>query len=85
MGALCVAGGLTGFARTKSMPSLVAGVRCVHVRAFVCIALTLLYSVGMLYLWAATRIRQGAPNGIEAALGARSLCPLRNLPLTPRT
>lgn len=32
-------------------------------------------SVGVLYLWAADTIRKGAPNGLEAALGACSCLP----------
>lgn len=47
--------------------------------------LTLLSSVGVLYVWSAEQIKRGAPNGIEGALGEvpylhhqiRSINPLR--------
>ncbi|KAF8637661.1 hypothetical protein AX17_002729 [Amanita inopinata Kibby_2008] len=63
MGSLCLVGGATGFARTRSIPSLVAGV-----------------SVGLLFLWSADAIRKGAPNGVEAAVGASALLLLSSLP-----
>ncbi|KAM6497005.1 Transmembrane proteins 14C domain containing protein [Amanita muscaria] len=63
MGTLCIVGGATGFAKTKSVPSLVAGV-----------------GVGLLYLWSGNVISKGAPNGVEAALGASALLLLSSLP-----
>ncbi|OCH91498.1 hypothetical protein OBBRIDRAFT_521910 [Obba rivulosa] len=68
MGTLCIVGGVTGFARTRSIPSLVAGVgpgTC---------------SVGILYLWSADSIRKGTGSGLEAALGASALLLLSSLP-----
>lgn len=72
MGSLCLVGGVTGFARTRSIPSIVAGVRYVwnllcSVEAVCMNALEL--SVGLLYLWSAERIRNGTANGLEGALG----------------
>lgn len=71
MGTLCLAGGITGFARTRSIPSLVAGVRSgqEHSSARKALAHTLCPSVGLLYLWSADSVRKGTANGLEGALG----------------
>jgi uncharacterized membrane protein (UPF0136 family) len=63
VGALCITGGFTGYLRTRSLPSLIAGV-----------------GVGVLYIWSAEQIKRGAPNGIEAALGASALLLMSSLP-----
>lgn len=75
MGGLCVVGGITGFVRTRSVPSLVAGVTYVLALAFATFHLTLrvcTFSVGALYLYSANSIRNATPNGLETALGAPS-------------
>ncbi|KZV91352.1 hypothetical protein EXIGLDRAFT_769995 [Exidia glandulosa HHB12029] len=63
MGVLCIVGGITGYARTHSVPSLVAG--C---------------SVGLLYAYSANGLTKGAPNALEAALGASAILFLSSLP-----
>lgn len=69
MGGLCLVGGLTGFARTRSVPSLVAGVRSVSFVSLYTHAYERfgLVSVGLLFLWSADSIRKGTPNGLEGA------------------
>lgn len=69
MGGLCIVGGVTGFTRTRSVPSLVAGVGCVLPPRTVFSLPDIAYSVGLLYLWSADAIRKGTANGLEAAFG----------------
>jgi len=40
--------------------------------------MTYTQSVGLLYLWSASQIQKGAPNGLEGAIGKRTN-PLREL------
>lgn len=73
MGTLCIVGGITGYARTKSTISLVAGVRYVSIEDLIfempIIHYCFLSSVGLLYLWSATVIQKGTGPGIQGALG----------------
>ncbi|KAF7308162.1 hypothetical protein HMN09_00664000 [Mycena chlorophos] len=87
MGGLCIVGGAAGFVRTRSVPSLVAGLGYVfrvlfpplpfRLRLPSLVSLSLLTvrrnSVGAAYLWAGERIRQHQQNGIEAAIGASAV------------
>jgi uncharacterized membrane protein (UPF0136 family) len=75
MGTLCIVGGVTGYARTRSIPSIVAGIRYVLPQnqdshqpyppgpRITC-------SVGALYLYSGDCIRKHTANGLETALGA---------------
>lgn len=75
MGTLCIVGGVTGYARTRSIPSIVAGIGYVLPRYLRCTALTLrpprhrACSVGALYLYSGDCIRKHTANGLETALG----------------
>ena len=75
MGALCLVGGVTGFARTRSIPSLVAGVTWVKPfdLTIISIYLNISRSVGLAYLYSAETIRKGTASGITYALGNVSL------------
>lgn len=68
MGGLCVVGGITGYAKSRSIPSLVAGVGCVLLQNSFSFIL-MCSSVGLMFLWSADAIRKGSPNGLEVALG----------------
>lgn len=72
-GGMCVAGGVAGFARTRSVPSLIVGVGYVlptHPLNRESKVSLLFVSVGALYLYSADRIRKQEENGLEAAVGA---------------
>jgi Transmembrane proteins 14C len=75
MGTLCIVGGVTGYARTRSIPSIVAGIGCVLAWYLRRITLTLrsprhrACSVGALYLYSGDSIRKNTANGLETALG----------------
>ena len=64
-------GGVAGFARKGSVPSLIGGV------GYVVCPQVVLYptgpdefgSVGGLYIWSAFALRDGQPFGVEGALG----------------
>ena len=71
MGTLCIVGGVTGYARTRSIPSLVAGVGYVSLSIKLGFPLNPLHSnsVGALYLYSGDSIRKHTANGLETALG----------------
>ena len=73
MGTLCIAGGVTGYARTRSIPSIVAGIGYVFPeyvdRPNLTTVARITCSVGALYLYSGDRIRKHTANGIETALG----------------
>jgi uncharacterized membrane protein (UPF0136 family) len=75
MGTLCIVGGVTGYARTRSIPSIVAGIGYVLPRYPRSTTLTLrpprhrACSVGALYFYSGDSIRKHTANGLETALG----------------
>jgi uncharacterized membrane protein (UPF0136 family) len=74
MGMLCISGGVAGFVRTRSIPSLVAGTGYAPLSSLPQIHAKQCSSVGLLYLWSADSIRKGTPNGLEGAVG-EVVCP----------
>ncbi|KAF8473639.1 hypothetical protein DFH94DRAFT_763211 [Russula ochroleuca] len=68
-GTLCIVGGVTGYARTRSIPSIAytPGPR-------------ITCSVGALYLYSGDYIRKHTANGLEFALGASALLFLSSHP-----
>lgn len=69
MSGLCITGGISGFVRRGSIPSMVAGVgyaECPRLNPDFAYNFV---RVGLLYLWSADTIRRGATGGLEGALG----------------